>query len=367
MRTKTTIATLATLGCLMSTAVLADARIVVVGPMSGQFANYWPQIEVAGKAAEAVINENGGVLGGKLTVEYADDACDPKQAVSVANRNVQEGYDAVIGHFCSGSSISASDVYNEEEMLMISGASVNSTLTDRGLPYVFRTVGRDDQQGGAAAEAILSGAYGKKVALVHDKSAFGQGLVDKTKGFLLEGELEPAFEDAITAGENDYSALVTRIVNEGIDVFYFGGYHREAGLLVRQLKEAGFEGGTFISGDGIKAQEFVTIAGDASNGVLFTFFPDARELPAAQKVLPKLKELGSDGDGFTLYIYAAIQAYVDAVNMAGSKDVKAVATALRFGDFSTAVGDLNFNAKGDVDRNLYRMYQWKDGEIAALD
>jgi len=348
---------------LGSTPALAkDTRLVVVGPMSGQYANYWPQIEDGAKAALLDVNENGGINGGKLIIDYADDACDPKQAVSVANRNAQEGYDAVIGHFCSGSSIAASDVYDEDGILMISGASVNSTLTDRGMPYVFRTVGRDDQQGKAAAETILSGKYGKSVAMVHDKSAFGKGLVDKTKHFLGEGGVKPVYEDSITAGENDYSALVTRLVSEGVDILYFGGYHREAGLIIRQARDAGFKG-VFISGDGIKAQEFATVAGEASNGVLFTFFPDARKNPEAQGALKRLKEIGSAGDGFTLYIYAAIQAYAHASNSAGSTKAEAVAKALRSETVSTVVGPLKFNEKGDVDRNLYQVYKWQNGEI----
>ena len=344
----------------------ADTKLVVVGPMSGQFANYWPQIESGATAAVAEVNEAGGVNGGQLKLEFADDACDPKQAVSVANRNVQQGYAVVIGHFCSGSSITASDVYDEEGILMISGASVNSTLTDRGMPLVFRTVGRDDQQGLAAANAILSGVYGKRVALIHDKSAFGKGLVDKTLGFMRKGGLVPVYEDSITAGENDYSAIVTRLVSEEVDVIYFGGYHREAGLIVRQAKDAGFHG-TFMSGDGIKAQEFATVAGDAADGVVFTFFPDARKDPRAASALARLDAIGSSGDGFTLYIYAAVQAYASAANRAGDADPEKVAAALRANTVSTVVGDLRFNEKGDVDRNLYRLYKWQDGDIVTIE
>lgn len=344
----------------------ADTKLVVVGPMSGQFANYWPQVESGAKAAAEEVNSAGGIGGEPLTIEFADDACDPRQAVSVANRNVQQAYAAVIGHFCSGSSIAASDVYDEEGMLMISGASVNSTLTDRGMPHIFRTVGRDDQQGQVAATAILKRNPDAKVAMVHDKSAFGKGLVDQTKAFLAEGGLEPSFEDSITPGENDYSALVTRIVAEGADVIYFGGYHREAGLFVRQAREAGFAG-TFMSGDGIKAQEFATIAGSAADGVLLTFFPDARENPEAAAALDRVKALGSSGDGFTLYIYAAIQAYAAAANAADSTDPEAVAAALRSHTIPTVVGELKFNEKGDVDRNLYRLYKWEGGQTVVVE
>jgi branched-chain amino acid transport system substrate-binding protein len=345
---------------------LADTKLVVVGPMSGQFANYWPQVESGAKAAAEEVNAAGGIGGEPLVIAFADDACDPRQAVSVANRNVQQGFSAVIGHFCSGSSIAASDVYNEEAVLMISGSSVNSTLTDRGMPLIFRTVGRDDQQGQVAAEAIIKSNTASKVAMVHDKSAFGKGLVDQTRLFMAKGNLEPFFEDSITPGENDYSALVTRIVGMGADVIYFGGYHREAGLFVRQAREAGFTG-TFMSGDGIKAQEFATIAGPAADGVLLTFFPDARENPEAAAALDRLKALGSSGDGFTLYIYGAIQAYAAAANAAGSTEPDAVAAKLRSTTFPTVVGDLKFNEKGDVDRNLYQLYKWEGGRTAVVD
>lgn len=360
------IAALTMAATLLSTVAFADTKLVVVGPMTGQFANYWEQISKGAEAAAAEVNDAGGINGEKLTIEFADDACDPKQAVSVANRNVQGGFNAVIGHFCSGSSISASDVYFDEEILMISGASVNSTLTDRGYPYIFRTVGRDDQQGAAAAKVMLSEKYGTKIGIVHDKSAFGKGLADQTKKFLFKGGVGPVFEDSIPAGENDYSALVTRLVNEGVEVLYFGGYHREAGLIIKQARSAGFTG-TFISGDGIKTQEFATIAGDAANGTLFTFFPDARENPEAADALKRLESIDSSGDGFTLYIYAAIQAYANAANVAGSTSPDAVAKELRANTVSTVVGDLKFNEKGDVDRNLYQIYQWNDGEFSTLN
>jgi len=366
MKCSYTLAGLAVGASLFASAAWADVNIVAVGPMSGQFANYWPQIENGATAAVAEVNEAGGINGEQVVLSLGDDACDPKQAVSVANRNVEQDYAVVIGHFCSGSSITASDVYNEEGVIMISGASVNSTLTERGMPYVFRTVGRDDQQGKVAAAAIASGVYGSKVALVHDKSAFGQGLVDKTKAFLGEAGVTPGLEDSITAGENDYSALVTRIVNEGIDVLYFGGYHREAGLIVKQARQAGFKG-IFMSGDGIKAQEFVTVAGDAAEGVLFTFFPDPTQDPKAKPALDRLKAMGASGDGFTLYIYAAIQAYADAANRAGSTDPEAVAAAMRDAPVQTVVGSLQFNKKGDVDRNLYSLFKWEGGKIAHLE
>lgn len=359
---------LAAAGLLLpaSAASAQDVKVVVVGPMSGQFASFWPQIEPAGRAAMDFINKAGGIGGRRIALSFADDACDPRQAVSVANKNVQDKVDVVIGHFCSGSSISASEVYNEAGVMMISGASVASRLTQRGMPLVFRTVGRDDQQGAVIAGHLATGKYGQKIAVVHDKSAFGKGLADNVERYLGRANIMATLADSVTAGENDYSALVTKLMGRGIEAIFFGGYHREAGLIIRQARQAGFKG-TFLSGDGLKTQEYWSIAGDAGEGTLFAFFPDARVRPEAEPALAALKALNSSGEGFTLYIFAAIEAYAKAASAAGGVEPNRVATALRAKPVQTVVGDLRFNDKGDVDRNLYGLYRWTKGQYLLVD
>ena len=157
----------------------AELVIAVAGPMTGQYAAFGEQLRRGAEMAVADLNARGGVLGRKLRLEVADDACDPKQAVAVANQLANKGAVFVDGHYCSGSSIPASDVYREEGILQVSPASTNPQLTDRGYPNVFRTCGRDDQQGIVAGDYIADHFKDVNVAILHDKTAYGQGVAEE--------------------------------------------------------------------------------------------------------------------------------------------------------------------------------------------
>ncbi|MGB0695963.1 MAG: branched-chain amino acid ABC transporter substrate-binding protein [Rhodospirillaceae bacterium] len=339
----------------------AEITIATAGPMTGQYASFGEQMQKGAEMAVADINAAGGVLGEQLVLAIGDDACDPKQAVAVANQFVNDGVVFVAGHFCSGSSIPASAVYNEEGILQMSPASTNPKLTEQGFDNVFRTCGRDDQQGAIAGEFLLSTYGDAKVAILHDKTAYGKGLADETKAVINAGGMTEAMYEAYTAGEKDYSALVTKLKAEGIDVIYLGGYHTEAGLIVRQAKEQGYDV-TLVSGDALVSSEFASIAGDAGDGTLFSFSPDPRKNPEASSVVAQFEETGYNPEGYTLYTYGAIQAWAAAVETAGSTDVEAVAAALKEGSFDTVLGSIGFDDKGDVTAPGYVFYEWSGGD-----
>ena len=221
-------------------AAQAEIKIATAGPMTGQYASFGEQMKRGAEMAIKDINAAGGVMGQKLVLSVGDDACDPKQAVAVANKFVSDGIVFVAGHFCSGSSIPASKVYTEENILQISPASTNPKLTEEGGDNVFRTCGRDDQQGEVAGNYLADNFKGKKIAILHDKTAYGKGLADETKKQLNKRGVKEAMYVAYTAGEKDYSAIVTKMKGAGIDLFYLGGYHTEAGLMVRQAREQGY-------------------------------------------------------------------------------------------------------------------------------
>ncbi len=341
-------------------AAMADILISVAGPMTGQYASFGEQMKRGGEMAVADINAKGGVLGQKLQLTIGDDACDPKQAVAVANKFVSQGVQFVAGHFCSGSSIPASNVYTEEDILQISPASTNPRLTDEGGPNVFRVCGRDDQQGIVAGEFLAKNYKGKKIAILHDKTAYGKGLADETRKQLRKSGMREAMYEAYTAGEKDYSALISKMKNENIDVFYLGGYHTEAGLMVRQAREQGYNV-QLVSGDALVTDEFWKITGDAGAGTLMTFSPDPRKNPEAAPVVKKFRDTGYEPEGYTLYTYAAIQAWAQAVNKAGSTDTGKVIKALRSGQFDTVLGKIGFDKVGDVTAPGYVWYVWKNG------
>ena len=340
---------------------MAEILIATAGPMTGQYASFGEQMKRGAEMAVADINAKGGVLGQKLKLTVGDDACDPKQAVAVANKFVSEGVKFVAGHFCSGSSIPASQVYTEEDILQISPASTNPKLTDEGGPNVFRVCGRDDQQGMVAGTFLADTYKGKNIAILHDKTAYGKGLADETKKQLNKMGVKEAMYEAYTAGEKDYSALVSKMKNAKVDVFYVGGYHTEAGLMVRQAREQGYDDVQLVSGDALMTDEFWKITGDAGAGTLMTFSPDPRKNQTAAPVVKKFRDGGYEPEGYTLYTYGAIQAWAQAVKNAGTTDTGKMIGALRSGQFDTVLGKIGFDKTGDVTAPGYVWYEWKNG------
>ena len=317
------------------------------------------------QAAVDDLNAAGGVLGEELTLLVGDDACDPRQAVSVANQMVNDGVIFMAGHFCSGSSIPASQVYTEEDILQISPASTNPALTDEGGDNVFRVCGRDDQQGAIAADYIAEHFPDARIAIVHDKTAYGKGLADATRDELNGLGVQEILYEAYTAGESDYSALVSLLKSEDIDVLYVGGYHTEAGLMVRQMREQGMDT-QLISGDALVTDEYWSITGDAGEGTLMTFGPDPREFPAAAEVVQRFRDQGYEPEGYTLYTYAALQVFAQAAEAAGSTDLDAVIDVLRNNSFETVIGSLTFDDNGDIQQPAYVFYTWNDGTYAQM-
>jgi branched-chain amino acid transport system substrate-binding protein len=338
----------------------ADIVIATAGPMTGQYATFGEQMRRGAEMAVADINAAGGVLGQKLVLEVGDDACDPKQAVAVANEFVGKGVIFVAGHFCSGSSIPASNVYEEEGILQISPASTNPKLTEEGGDNVFRTCGRDDQQGLVAGNFLADHYKGKRIAIVHDKQAYSKGLADETKKQLNSRGIKETLYDTVTAGEQDYSALVSKLKANKIDVLYYGGYHTEAGLIVRQMREQGLKA-RLISGDALVTQEYWGITGKAGEGTLMTFSPDPRKNAVAAPIVAKFRAAGYEPEGYTLYTYGTIQAFAQAAEKAGSTKLDALIKTLRTAKFDTVLGNIGFDAKGDVTAPGYVWYEWKDG------
>ncbi len=357
----------AVVGMSLSGAALADIVIATAGPMTGQYASFGEQMRAGAEQAVADINAAGGINGEKLVLEVGDDACDPKQAVAVANQFVGKNVVFVAGHFCSGSSIPASQVYAEEGIIQISPASTNPKFTDeRPGPGVFRTCGRDDQQGQVAGAFLAENFGDKKIAIIHDKTAYGKGLADETKKYLNEAGKEETLYEAYTAGEKDYTALVSKLKSEGIEVLYVGGYHTEAGLIKRQMVDQGMDT-LLISGDALVTDEYWSITGDAGAGTLMTFSPDPRKNEEAAPVVKALEAAGKTAEGYSLYTYASIQAWADAVKTAGSTDFDAVVKALSEGKFQTVLGELEFDEKGDVTLPGYVFYEWKDGKYDYMN
>lgn len=339
----------------------ADMTIAVVGPMTGKYATFGEQMRRGAQMAVDDVNAAGGVLGKKLRLEVGDDVCDPRQARKVANKMASKGVILVAGHFCSGSSIPASEVYAKEGILQISPGSTNPKLTERGLDNVFRTCGRDDQQGLVAGDYIADHFAGKRVAILHDKTAYGKGLADETRKQLRKRGKRETLYEAYTAGKQDYSALVSKMKATNIGVIYVGGYHTEAGLIVRQARQQGLKA-VLMAGDALVTNEYWGITGAAGEGTLMTFSPDPARNPAARPVVERFRRQGFEPEGYTLYTYGAIQAFAQAADKADSVELGKLIKMLRREKFNTVLGSIGFDEKGDITAPGYVMYAWKGGQ-----
>jgi branched-chain amino acid transport system substrate-binding protein len=348
------------------TAANAQVTIGVAGPMSGQYASFGDQLRNGATLALEDINAAGGVLKQQLKLVVGDDACDPKQARATADRLVGQRVPVVFGHFCSSSSIPASEAYAEGNVLQITPASTNPTFTERKLWNTFRTCGRDDQQGALAGKYLADNFKGKKIAILNDKSTYGAGLANETKKALNAAGVTEAMNEAYTQGDKDFTALVSRMKASGIEVVFIGGYHTESGLILRQMRDQGMNT-VLMAGDALADKQFAAIAGQHAGGVLMTFGSDPRNRPAAAEVVKKFKAKGIDPEGYTLYTYAAMQIWAQAVAKANTLDPKKVAETIRAGKWQTVLGEISYDAKGDITALDYVMYQWKaDGTYAEL-
>jgi len=355
---------------LTASAARADDLVVATaGPMTGQYASFGEQMKRGADMAVADINAAGGVLGKMLKLEIGDDACVPEQARSVAEDLVSKKVVFVAGHFCSSSSIPASEVYAENNVLQITPASTNPAFTEgaaeKGWKTVFRTCGRDDAQGLVAGKFLSEKYKGKKVAIIHDKSTYGKGIADETKKAMNAGGLQEAMYEAINPDDKDFSALISKMKENKIDAIYLGTYHTEGGLITRQAREQGLNA-QVVGEDAFVTNEFWTITGDTGEGVMMTFAPDPRKLDTAKDIVAKFKAQGYDPEGYTLYTYAAFQVWADAVKQAGTTDPKKLDEVLRKGDYKTVIGDLKFNDKGDVVNPVYVFYKWSKGKYEEI-
>jgi branched-chain amino acid transport system substrate-binding protein len=355
------------LGLAVSGAAQAQIKIGVAGPVTGPNAAFGAQLKNGVEQAVEDINAAGGVNGQKLQIVVGDDVSDPKQGVSVANKFVSEGVKMVVGHFNSGVSIPASEVYQEAGIVQVTPASTNPRFTERNMWNTFRTCGRDDQQGLVAGTYLSNNFKGKKVAIVHDKTPYGKGLADETQKAMNAKGLKEVIYEGVNTGEKDYTALVSKLKQQNVDVVYFGGLHTEAGLIIRQMRDQGLQA-PMMSGDGIVSAEFTSIAGPGAEGTLMTFAPDPRKNPNAQDVVKKFRAKNFEPEAYTLYSYAATQILVEAAKQANSTDGKKIADAMKAGKpFKTVIGDISFDKKGDITRPDYVMYVWKKGADGKID
>jgi branched-chain amino acid transport system substrate-binding protein len=348
-----------------ATAANAEVRIGLAVPLTGPIAWGGALTKQGFDLAVADLNEVDGVLAQSIETVVADDYCDPEQAVAAAAKLIEAEVRAVFGHECSGAAIAASKMYAEAGILLMSNFATNPMLTEQGLSNVFRVIGRDDQQGKIAADLLADLFPDAPIAIVHDAGAYGMGLAEEVRVSLRDRGIEETLFETIEPGGLDYSGILEKMRAADVQVLYYGGYIQEVGLLARQAHERGYDL-QLIAGDGVGTEDFALIAGAAAEGTLFTYPPNPRSNPEAVPLASRLaRQPGEEG---TFTAYAALQAWAQAVDKAGTFETEAVAEALRSHEFDTVLGRIGFNAKGDVTGyNTFVWYRWHDGDYAPVD
>lgn len=357
-------------GLALSLAVAIDAHAeIVIGlaaPLSGSFAVLGEEMRIGAEKAVADINAAGGVNGETLVLEAMDDACDAKNADAVANQLAGKGAVLVVGHLCLGASIAGASVYAANRIVQISPATTFPKFTDeRPGPGVFRLAGRDDQQAEVAGAFLAARFADKNVAIVDDNSAYGKGLADTTRQSMNRAGKKEVFTQAYQAGSDDFSDLVFRLKASGIDVLYIGGFHGDAALIARQMRDQGMATAV-IGGDALMTEEFWHLAGEAGEGARMTFPPDPRKGPSAADVVEEFRASGIEPEGYVLNAYAAIEVWAGAAANAGTSAFDPVVAALASGRFPTVLGDVSFDAKGDANVPGFVFYEWREGEYDYL-
>lgn len=359
---------LALLPLLCAAPAAAEMRIGLGAPISGPDAVFGAELRNGVEQAVLDINAKGGILGQHLVLSIGDDGSDPKKGVAVADKFVADKVGFVVGHFNSTVTLAVSEIYADHGILEITPASTNPQITEQGLDLVFRTCGRDDQQAEVAA-AFLASQSGKKIAVLHDDTTYGKGLADATRQKLLDLGVKDVLYDGVDKGEKDYSAIVARIKASGADFLYWGGDGADAGLIVQQMRQQG-AGAVLVAGDAIASDEFPGSGGDAVEGTFMTFPLDPRDRPEAADVVRRLRARAVEPEAYTLYAYAAVEVLQQAAESAGSLDPAAIAKTMRAGaTFKTVLGDISYDAKGDVKEPDYAIFVWQknaDGKMTFV-
>ncbi len=340
----------------------AEVLVGLALPLTGAQSWSGGESEEAARLAIDDLNAAGGVLGQEVRALLVDDHCEAGQAVAAARKLVESGVAIVVGHKCSSAAIPASAVYAEAGILMISDFATNPKLTEQGFGTVFRVIGRDDAQGRIAGDLLVERWGNGKIAIAHDGDVYGTYLANTVKDRVNHLGVDEVVFRIAEPDRFDQNSFVAELKAQGVEVLYYGGYAPDAALIALAAQERGYDL-QIVMGDAAGGEEFGLIAGPAGKGALFTLFPDPRDRPEAAALLGRIS--AANVGGFT--DYAAIQAWAQAVEKAGTFKPAAVAHALHSEQFDTVLGRIGFDGKGDVTGyDTFIWYAWGDGHYAPL-
>jgi branched-chain amino acid transport system substrate-binding protein len=357
------VVTVALVGCGKSADTI---KIGLAAVQSGSDAQIGATMLDGSQVAIDEWNAKGGVLGKHIDTISLDDEANPQKANTIAHSLVDDGVVAVLGHLNSNCSLPASIVYNDAKIIQITPGSTNPKYTDQGFPYAFRVCGRDDQQGPVAGKFMHDQLHLTKIAILHNKTAYGEGLATEVKRtFESLGGTVTMFQ-GIGTDENDFSANISVVQGSGAEGFFWGGMYGQGGPICVKMRQAGANI-PFVSGDGCFDQSFVNTVGGTAQNVFLSFGPDYNSLPAAQSFLEAYKKkYNQDVGAYSVYGYDAANILLTAIDKAQSTDADKVAAVMKSTAFDTIQGKIEFDAKGDVKGSGFVIWTIKDGKMQAL-
>ncbi|MBL0381900.1 MAG: branched-chain amino acid ABC transporter substrate-binding protein [Desulfofustis sp. PB-SRB1] len=348
---------------LMSGAATAETlKIGMMGPLTGPYAADGNDIANGVRVAIEVINEAGGIEGfDTIELITQDTACDPKQAVAAANNLINDEVVGVVGAYCSSSTIPASETLAEEDILMLTPASTNEMVTDRGLPYMFRVCGRDDDQAPAAVRFMKEALGAKTVFIVDDKTTYSQGLADGVAASSKEMGLEVLAHEHVNQGDKDFSAILTKAKAAAPDVLYMSLQNHSSGsLMAIQANRMGLDA-AILSQDAMFHPNFINVAKEAAEGVYVTFGYTDESTEAYKQFADKFSAQYGDIGAYAIYAYDAATVLLNGIKQAGSTDPAKIKEAIMAMDFQGASKQIKFNEKGDSGSS-YIAFKIENGE-----
>ncbi|HJV07828.1 MAG TPA: branched-chain amino acid ABC transporter substrate-binding protein [Chromobacteriaceae bacterium] len=352
-----------------SATAASDGDVVKIGqvsPMSGPVAHLGKDNENGAKLAIEDLNAEGVEINGKkvkFQLVSEDDQGDPKIGTQVAQRLVDAHVVGVVGHLNSGTTIPASKIYSDAGIPQISPASTNPDYTKQGFKTTFRVIANDVQQGGALGEFAVGTLKAKKIAIIDDRTAYGQGLADEFEKAAKAKGAQIVKREFTTNNATDFNAILTSIKATQPDVIFYGGMDAQAGPLAKQMQRLGIKS-KLLGGDGLQSPEFIKLAGDAAEGQYGSScgMPPSK-MPGFAAFNEKFKKkFGTDVQIYAPFEYDAVRVLVDAMKRAKSTDPKVYLPEISKTNYTGVTGKITFDDKGDIKNGAVTVYQVKGGK-----
>ena len=346
-------------------------KIGHVAPLTGGIAHLGKDNENGARMAVDEINAAGGVKIGDKTLKLEllgeDDKADPKEGTLAAQKLVDAGVVAVVGHLNSGTSIPASKIYADANVTQISPSATNPKLTEQGFKTTFRVVANDNQQGGVLANYAANEMKAKTIAIIDDRTAYGQGLADVVEKVSKEKGVKVVAREFTNDKATDFNAILTKVRAAKPDVVMYGGMDATAGPMAKQMKQLGIKA-PMLAGDGVCSPEFIKLAGDAANVLTCSMAGEAVEkLAKGEEFKQKYKaKFNQEVQVYSPYSYDAVYVISEAIKRAGKADRASITAAMPATNYAGLTGQIAFDDKGDIKNGAISMFKVKDGKLEYI-